>query len=335
MPMWLAPNLITLFGGLAVVAATTACCLWSPQAASDLPSWVFVAVVALLYTYQTADNIDGKQAKRTGAGSPLGELFDHGVDAFVMGMMATICAILVKGPVQPTIAVVIFALGPFWLAHWEEYYAGTLILGAFTGPTELQHAFCAFVLFTMAMGQDFFHTEVFGVEMLHLFAIAALAGVVFMTLMSAHSVYQLISTKTSVKNGATMGKALLQLVPWFVFYSLCTLWVTAPAVTPVIVASPYLFYVTVIVLFAYITQRLLVQRICKESIQLLYPIYVPLALVAVHARHPFGGVSVEQAAWALLGLVTIQETVFLLSIISQLTSFLGIRAFVIVKKKSA
>lgn len=30
---------------------------------------------------QTMDNADGKQARRTGTSSPMGELFDHGCDA--------------------------------------------------------------------------------------------------------------------------------------------------------------------------------------------------------------------------------------------------------------
>ena len=33
--------------------------------------------------YLVADNCDGKQARRTGSSSPMGMLFDHGVDAFV------------------------------------------------------------------------------------------------------------------------------------------------------------------------------------------------------------------------------------------------------------
>lgn len=32
-------------------------------------------------TYLNMDAIDGKQARRTGTSSPLGELFDHGCDA--------------------------------------------------------------------------------------------------------------------------------------------------------------------------------------------------------------------------------------------------------------
>ena len=34
-----------------------------------------------LFMYQTMDNIDGKQARRTGTSSGLGELFDHGIDS--------------------------------------------------------------------------------------------------------------------------------------------------------------------------------------------------------------------------------------------------------------
>lgn len=34
-----------------------------------------------LFLYQTFDAIDGSQARRTGQSGPLGELFDHGVDA--------------------------------------------------------------------------------------------------------------------------------------------------------------------------------------------------------------------------------------------------------------
>jgi phosphatidylglycerophosphate synthase len=37
--------------------------------------------VALAQAYQTLDNLDGRQARRTGSSSPLGLLFDHGVDA--------------------------------------------------------------------------------------------------------------------------------------------------------------------------------------------------------------------------------------------------------------
>ena len=39
-------------------------------------AYVFYAVCIWMYT--ALDAIDGKQARRTGTSSPLGELFDHG-----------------------------------------------------------------------------------------------------------------------------------------------------------------------------------------------------------------------------------------------------------------
>jgi len=38
---------------------------------------VFIAAFCSFF-YQTMDAIDGKQARRTGTSSPLGQLFDHG-----------------------------------------------------------------------------------------------------------------------------------------------------------------------------------------------------------------------------------------------------------------
>jgi len=86
MPTWVAPNLTTLSGGIFCAIATALAMHYSPTYTEIFPRWVCFAFVICLFLYQTMDNIDGKQARRTGAGSPLGELFDHGVDALVMGM---------------------------------------------------------------------------------------------------------------------------------------------------------------------------------------------------------------------------------------------------------
>lgn len=40
-----------------------------------------------LFLYQTLDAIDGKQARRTGSSTPLGELFDHGCDSVSTGIL--------------------------------------------------------------------------------------------------------------------------------------------------------------------------------------------------------------------------------------------------------
>jgi ethanolaminephosphotransferase len=51
-----------------------------------LPSW-FVFLEAFCYfVYRLLDEMDGKQARRTGNSSGLGLLFDHGCDCFAMGL---------------------------------------------------------------------------------------------------------------------------------------------------------------------------------------------------------------------------------------------------------
>lgn len=49
------------------------------------PSWAYLQAALGLFFYQTLDAIDGKQARRTGSSSPLGELFDHGCDSMTQG----------------------------------------------------------------------------------------------------------------------------------------------------------------------------------------------------------------------------------------------------------
>ena len=59
----------------------------TPQPGADgaAPAWVYAAGV-LIFLYQTLDGSDGKQARATGTGSALGELFDHGVDSDHRGL---------------------------------------------------------------------------------------------------------------------------------------------------------------------------------------------------------------------------------------------------------
>lgn len=107
--MWLAPNVLTFLGMVLVVAAFLLVSYFDYYllASSDdfplfppVPNWVwlvcsiftFVAHVAgknffdyfyWVYTIGFLDGTDGKQARRTGASGPTGELFDHGIDSYM------------------------------------------------------------------------------------------------------------------------------------------------------------------------------------------------------------------------------------------------------------
>ena len=95
---------------------------YSPDLKAPMPRWVALANALGLFAYQTLDAIDGKQARRTGTSSPLGQLFDHGCDA-VSGALIGISAgaTLRMGFSRWLIILLGSLLLPFFLGQWEEF----------------------------------------------------------------------------------------------------------------------------------------------------------------------------------------------------------------------
>lgn len=88
-PTWVAPNLLTLVGFLACIGHYLLPTIYdydftasSMDSNHPIPNWAWALSSFLLFASHTLDGIDGKQARRTGTSSPLGELFDHGCDAW-------------------------------------------------------------------------------------------------------------------------------------------------------------------------------------------------------------------------------------------------------------
>lgn len=90
--------------------------------------------------WQTLDALDGKQARRTGSSSPLGQLFDHGVRArcvrgagrgprglragcdaiatVLSSIMLSVCLRL--GSSWLSVILLLGLMLPFFFANWEE-----------------------------------------------------------------------------------------------------------------------------------------------------------------------------------------------------------------------
>ncbi len=91
MPWSLAPNVITVMGLICVVTIVVVqFSLFGPELEGPLPFWFGIFTAVLYFMNTVFDNMDGKQARRTGAGSPMGMLFDHGTDAMVACMSSMI-----------------------------------------------------------------------------------------------------------------------------------------------------------------------------------------------------------------------------------------------------
>ena len=111
--------------------------LYEGELGLGLPIWVYYFAALMLFLYQTLDNLDGKQARRTGTSSPLGLLFDHGCDAANITMSTlTVCTCIGAGNGWELGHLWLLAFGPFVMTTLEEYYTGSLYLGVVNGPTD-------------------------------------------------------------------------------------------------------------------------------------------------------------------------------------------------------
>ncbi|KAL1972327.1 hypothetical protein VTN31DRAFT_7546 [Thermomyces dupontii] len=126
---------------------------YNPTLDRDCPPWVYVSWAVGLFLYQTFDAVDGMQARRTKQSGPLGELFDHGVDACNTVLGALIFAAAMNlGQTWTTVISLWGSLMTFYVQTWDEYHTHVLTLGIISGPVEGILTLCAVFTFTGYIG---------------------------------------------------------------------------------------------------------------------------------------------------------------------------------------
>eukprot|EP00818_Percolomonas_sp_WS_P002319 CAMPEP_0117439464 /NCGR_PEP_ID=MMETSP0759-20121206/2578_1 /TAXON_ID=63605 /ORGANISM="Percolomonas cosmopolitus, Strain WS" /LENGTH=504 /DNA_ID=CAMNT_0005231179 /DNA_START=24 /DNA_END=1538 /DNA_ORIENTATION=- len=158
-PEQMHPNLVTLLGFVFILVLVLLCVVYSDgMTSSEVPSWVFYSCAACLFLYQTMDNLDGMQARRTGSSSALGELCDHGTDAIVTSLAAfawmMVCA---RGMSTYGFIFSMCPALPFIAATWQEYWDHSLIFSHLNGPTEGLLSVMGGLVFTGLVGLHTIH----------------------------------------------------------------------------------------------------------------------------------------------------------------------------------
>jgi phosphatidylglycerophosphate synthase len=137
LPKTLAPNVITFVGFLAEVISFLVCFVETNFMLNAPPAWVCIFNGVCVLFYQTLDNLDGKQARRTGSSSPLGQFFDHGCDA-ITGCLELMKVSMVVGfgvTTKTFYFIACMAIG-FLLTSWEEFCIHKFYLGYLNGADE-------------------------------------------------------------------------------------------------------------------------------------------------------------------------------------------------------
>ncbi|CAH2350695.1 choline/ethanolaminephosphotransferase 1 [[Candida] railenensis] len=136
-PLWMAPNVITLTGLFFIFANLAVVFYYDPTLEHTTPRWTYFFYAFGLFMYQTFDGCDGAHARRTGQSGPLGELFDHSIDAVntTLGVMVFASVFQMGHGIMLLIAQFATVCN-FYTSTWEEYHTHTLFLSHFSGPVE-------------------------------------------------------------------------------------------------------------------------------------------------------------------------------------------------------
>ncbi|XP_041105713.1 ethanolaminephosphotransferase 1-like [Polyodon spathula] len=289
LPTWLAPNLITFTGFIFLVLNFLMLAFFDYDfyaSAPDhvhVPSWVWIVAGLLNFTAYTLDGVDGKQARRTNSSTPLGELFDHGLDSWAC-LFFVVTVYSVFGRVESGVGVrtlyyiLWVVLFSFILSHWEKYNTGVLFLP--WGYDISQVTMSVVYIVTSVVGVETWYAPIFmGFHYRDLFTIMILGCAFTVTLpMSLYNVFKAYRNNT-LKYSSFYESFLPFLSPALLFI-LSTLWVCLSP-SDIIEKQPRIFYFMVGTAFANITCKLIVCQMSKTRCQPLSWLLLPMALVVL------------------------------------------------------
>jgi len=336
-PLWIAPNLLTLFGWLCVVFSFLLLVVYCPEGVDGIaPNWVYGVIAALVFMYQTFDNLDGKQARRTGSSSALGEVFDHGADSMSVPMFAiTYGNMLQLGPVL-TFASLLIMSTVFYLAHWEGYFTRSLILRPVTNPTEAQLGMIFLLLMTAWYSPHVWLIEIslplIGLQPLKylVFYLSVAGGV---STFADHSTQVVRYCQTRQQ---PLRPAVLYMLPFSLLVVCSVVWAWY---TPAVLQDHARTFVYAIgLMFSYLAIRSIVQSVAREPFKIYYNVLSPLLLIAVHAMfadafQPL--FDLELVLQAFFIYVLLLQANLVVTLVSEFSYYLDIRPFKIRPKSDS
>lgn len=283
-----------------------------------------------------------------------------------MGLICPITACAAGAPPHFLVICTMSSFVSFYATHWEHYFTGVMEFGAF-GPCEMHYLVILALFIIAAVGKPiskWTHLP-WGISADVAVNVAFLSVFVVslaMTFMSISNVLHntkeeddddedcdnaekkrrkmrkgkkgesssyVFNNDDNFKYKTAHSSALRGFIPCLVFVFLSCLWSLVELET--LRSIPHVFILTFTFVFAYIAQRLLVQRVCGEPLVMLYPIFVPYFLCSVNGI--LGIVDSKTMAYLMLMVSIGQEILFGVKFIRQLSSYLHIRPFVVSKMR--
>ncbi|CAH0385408.1 unnamed protein product [Bemisia tabaci] len=326
-PLWLAPNLITLTG-LIINILTSLILIWhSPDAKSDVPRWACFVCALGLFIYQSLDAIDGKQARRTSSSNPLGELFDHGCDSISTVFVAVSACISVKMGNSPgwMFFQCFCACTLFYCAHWQTYVSGTMRFGR-VDVTEAQFTIILIHLISTVFGPDIWLSKIPSLSLIDIRFVIVIFTVLGCSL-ALYTMFQIILSGGTGKNGSTVaGTSVLSPIIPYSFVLIPALIIYRKSPEHVYETNPVLYILAFGLVTAKVTNRLVVAHMTKNELDYVdSSMYGPLMLFLNQYFNCF--ISEYTVLWLCLIWATLDLFLYCKRICMEICEHLRIRLF--------
>ena len=313
-PLWIAPNLLTFVGFLCCIAHNGLTWIYDynyeasiHHSEDPIPSWVWISVSLLLFLSHTLDGIDGKQARRTGTSSPLGELFDHGCDSwstvFITGTFYSVFGRNSDGysiSVFRMYCIVWTIFFSFHSSHWEKYNTGVMYL-----PWSYDIAMVGGTVLYMITG-------IFGYETWKVLLPSGqspgvlVEGVLYFFCYGFALSVALRNIYVSYRDGTgkmrPFFEAIVPLISFFLACLFCMIWVFASK-NDILDQSVRIFFLMSGTVYANMSCRLIVTQMSNTKAQMFNLLLIPLGLASLLCSTMPTSLGTEQAILYLLTLL--------------------------------
>lgn len=298
------------------------------------------------------DNIDGKQARRTGTSSGLGELFDHGIDSLncTLGSLLETAA-MALGTSKSGVFTALCPCLPMFFSTWETYHTHTLYLGYVNGPTEGLLIACSVMALSGIYGPGIWTEPIVNiVGKDYLFGYDELVGdhsirdvwilIIVGSLLLGHMPFCVLNVvKARRKNNLPVLPVFLEWIPMAIYTISIGAWLYSPYSTLMRENHLVLFCLTMSLVFGRMTTKMILAHLTRQPFPYWTVMLAPLVGGAVLGNLPRFGLPQITAElehyylWAYFLFATVVYFRWAFLVTNSICNFLGINCLTIPQEK--
>ncbi|KAF2808590.1 ethanolaminephosphotransferase 1 [Mytilinidion resinicola] len=353
LPLWLAPNMVTLLGFFFILGNVALLSIYVPDLVGPGPSWLYYSFAVGLWMYSTMDNVDGKQARRTGTSSGLGELFDHGIDSLNCTLASLLeTAAMGYGPTKTGAFTALIPCLPMFFSTWETYHTHTLYLGYFNGPTEGLILACTIMILSGYYGPEMWSTPLVA----HFPSLEPHIGqttfrdlwvpILISSFLIAHLPACIVNvSKARRAQGLSILPLFVEWTPMAIFVASTAAWLGSPHSNLLTDNHLVLFCLTMSLVFGRMTTKIILAHLTHQPFPMYTVMLTPLVIAGVAVNFPyfpiigdlFSPISAQTEhvyLWCYFIFAAIVYANWAILVIGRICEYLGINCLTIPSKSS-